>query len=109
MFQSVARDFSDFGAQVFAFDVMNALNRKGGDLVKPGIDEEIKKRAQKKNRGRKNKYYRQIDDEDNQEANQKSDNEGELDHIREEEDEDEDEMNRRRAELEAARAAERKR
>lgn len=62
MFQSVARDFSDFGAQVFAFDVMEALNRKGGDLLTPGIDDEMRKRSQKqKKRGRKNKYYKQID------------------------------------------------
>jgi hypothetical protein len=39
MFESCARDFSDFGAQVFAFDVLEALNRKGGDLVTPGIDD----------------------------------------------------------------------
>lgn len=62
MFESVARDFSDFGAQVFAFDVLEALNRKGGDLIAPGIDDEYARRkAQKKKRGRKNKYYRQID------------------------------------------------
>jgi len=45
MFESVARDFSDFGAQVFAFDVMNALNRKGGDLISPSVDDEIRKRS----------------------------------------------------------------
>jgi hypothetical protein len=39
MFQSVARDFSDFGAQVFEFDVVKALERKGGDLVAPGVDD----------------------------------------------------------------------
>jgi len=45
MFESVARDFSNFGAQVFAFDVMEALNRKGGDLLTPGIDEDrVKKK-----------------------------------------------------------------
>ena len=103
MFESVARDFSDFGAQVFAFDVMNALNRKGGDLVSPSMDDEIKKRSQKKNRGRKNKYYKQIDDEDDQEANHQSESDNDLDGIREEEDEDEDEVNRKRMEIEAAR------
>jgi hypothetical protein len=39
MFQSVARDFSDFGAQVFEFDVVKALERKGGDLVAPGVED----------------------------------------------------------------------
>lgn len=62
MFDSVARDFSDFGAQVFSFDVMEALNRKGGDLLTPGIENQIERRKSKiKKRGRKNKYYRQID------------------------------------------------
>jgi hypothetical protein len=55
----MARDFSDFGAQVFAFDVMNALNRKGGNLLTPGIDDTVGyKRQQRKKRGRKNKYYK---------------------------------------------------
>lgn len=59
MFESVARDFSEFGAQVYAFDVQNALNRKGGNLITPGIDDEYaKKKALKKKRGRKNKYYK---------------------------------------------------
>jgi len=44
MFESVARDFSDFGAQVFAFDVLEALNRKGGDLLTPGIDDDTARR-----------------------------------------------------------------
>ena len=62
MFESVARDFSDFGAQVLAFDVLNALNRKGGDLLTPGVDDDgHRRKQQKKKRGRKNKYYRQID------------------------------------------------
>jgi hypothetical protein len=62
MFESCARDFSDFGAQVFAFDVLEALNRKGGDLITPGISDGYNRRKQsKKKRGRKNKYYRQID------------------------------------------------
>jgi hypothetical protein len=69
MFESVARDFSDFGAQAFAFDVLEALNRKGGDLLTPGIENEDKRRiANKKKRGRKNKYYKQIDQEDDEEA-----------------------------------------
>jgi hypothetical protein len=66
---SLARDFSDFGAQVFAFDVMEALNRKGGDLLTPGIENDTERRKSKvKKRGRKNKYYRQIDQEDDEEA-----------------------------------------
>lgn len=40
MFESVARDFSEFGVQVFQFDVLNALGRKGGDLLNPSIDQE---------------------------------------------------------------------
>ena len=48
MFESCARDFSDFGAQVFAFDVLEALNRKGGDLVTPGIDDGYYRRKQSK-------------------------------------------------------------
>lgn len=104
MFDSVARDFSDFGVQVFAFDVMNALNRKGGDLINPDLDEGTRKHSRKKQRGRKNKYYQQIDDEDDQEANHKSGSEYDaLDGIREEDDEDEDELNRKRQEIEAAR------
>ena len=44
---------------MYAFDVQNALNRKGGNLITPGIDDEYaKKKAQKKKRGRKNKYYK---------------------------------------------------
>ena len=46
MFESVARDFSDFGAQVLAFDVLNALNRKGGDLLTPGVDDDYHRRKQ---------------------------------------------------------------
>ena len=62
MFESVARDFSDFGAQVFAFDVLQAIGRKGGELITPGIDDDYSRRkGQKKKRGRKNKYYKQID------------------------------------------------
>ena len=65
----LARDFSDFGAQVFSFDVMEALDRKGGNLLTPGIENQIERRKTKiKKRGRKNKYYRQIDQEDDEEA-----------------------------------------
>lgn len=54
---------------MFAFDVMEALARKGGDLLTPGIENETERRKSKvKKRGRKNKYYRQIDQEDDEEA-----------------------------------------
>ena len=46
MFDSVARDFSHLGAQ-FGIDVMDAMNRKGGDLIQPKdleSDEYAKKR-----------------------------------------------------------------
>ena len=70
MFESVARDLSECGVQVFEFDVMKALNRKGGDLITPGIDDhDARRKGQKKKRGRKNKYYKQIDQEDDEEAN----------------------------------------
>jgi hypothetical protein len=59
MFESVARDLSECGVQVFEFDVMKALNRKGGDLITPGIDDhDARRKGQKKKRGRKNKYYK---------------------------------------------------
>ena len=65
MFESVARDFSEFGAQVFAFDIQEALNRKGGNLVTPGLDDDRRKsNTNKKRRGRKNKYHKLIDQED---------------------------------------------
>jgi hypothetical protein len=100
MFQSVARDFSDFGVQVFAFDVVKALNRKGGDLVNPNIEDRDTRKTNRKQRGRKNKYYRQIDDEDDQEANHISGSEYEraLDGIREEDEEDDEELIKRRQE-----------
>jgi len=108
MFESVARDFSDFGAQVFAFDVLEALNRKGGDLITPGIDDDYgRKKSQKKKRGRKNKYYKQIDQEDDEEANQISgESEDGLDGVKEEENEDdEEELNRKQQEIEARQRA----
>jgi hypothetical protein len=38
---------------------MEALDRKGGNLLTPGIENQIERRKQKvKKRGRKNKYYR---------------------------------------------------
>jgi len=63
-------------------------------LITPGIDDEYnRKRSQKKKRGRKNKYYKQIDAEDDQEAHQisvdDSDNDG-LDNVKEEDDESRD-------------------
>ena len=73
MFESVARDFSDFGAKkhkcslsMFLKPKGETLNRKGGDLLTPffppGIDDDYaRKNKSKKKRGRKNKYYKQID------------------------------------------------
>lgn len=102
MFSSVARDFSDFGAQAIDANVLSALNRKGGDLVSPGVEEDRRRQGSRKKRGRKNKYYKQIDHEDDQEANHISDESerDRLDGIREEDDDDEEEAARRRLELE---------
>jgi hypothetical protein len=105
MFSSVARDFSDFGAQYLDANILNALNRKGGDLLTPGLEDDRRRQTSKKKRGRKNKYYKQIDHEDDQEANHvsaESDPDG-LDGIREEDDDDEEEAMQRRLKLEAAR------
>lgn len=103
MFESVARDLSECGVQVFEFDVMKALNRKGGDLITPGIDDhDARRKGQKKKRGRKNKYYKQIDQEDDEEANQISGESDEgLDGVKEEDNEDdEEEIQRKKQELE---------
>jgi len=72
-----------------------ALGRKGGDLVTPGIEKDdygASKKNLKKKRGRKNKYYRQIDAEDDEEADQMSDGSDDgLDGIKEEDEEDDEE------------------
>lgn len=69
MFSSVARDLSDWGVKPYDATVLRALSRKGGDLVSPGLQEDNRRQASRKKRGRKNKYYKQIDHEDDQEAN----------------------------------------
>lgn len=71
------------------------MARKGGDLLTPGLEVEdySRRKPTKKKRGRKNKYYRQIDAEDDEEADQMSegtDDDG-LDGIKEEDEEDEEE------------------
>ena len=62
------RDFSEAGTQAALNDITTALARKasGGELLTPGLDkvDYSRRRNQKKKRGRKNKYYRQIDAED---------------------------------------------
>lgn len=77
------RDYSSFGVQVFSFDVLEALNRKGGELITPDVDGGSgRKKSLKKRRGRKNKYYKQIDQEDDEEANKMSDSDRDgLDHV----------------------------
>jgi hypothetical protein len=108
MFDSMARDFSEFGAQVRNFELDDALARKGGNLAAPRVDDDFDRRAVKgkKKRGRKNKYYRQIDQEDDQEANAISDEDNDaLDGVKEEDDEDEDEQEARRKKQEEVRLA----
>ena len=60
------------GTQAGPLDINTALARKGAgaDILMPGVDRDdySKRKTQKKKRGRKNKYYRQIDAEDDQEA-----------------------------------------
>lgn len=66
------REFSEAGTQAEVLDINTALARKGAgtDILTPGVDKDdySKRKTQKKKRGRKNKYYRQIDAEDDQEA-----------------------------------------
>jgi len=38
MFSSVARDLSEFGVKPFDTNILRALNRKGGDLIAPGVE-----------------------------------------------------------------------
>jgi hypothetical protein len=50
-------------------DWQEALNRKHGDLMTQiDIDEEMRIRKGARRRGRKNKYYNQIDQEDDEEV-----------------------------------------
>lgn len=72
MFTSVARDFSEFGHNPMDADLVYALNRKGGNLVEPNIEDEHARAGVRKKRGRKNRYYRIIDVEDEKEANKGS-------------------------------------
>jgi len=105
------KEFSEIGTQFGqSTDMMNALARKGGDLVTPNLEKDdnnqSKRKTTKKKRGRKNKYYRQIDAEDDEEADQMTDgsNDDGLDGIKEEDEEDEEErlakLARQKAELE---------
>ena len=89
-------------------NVLRALNRKGGDLVAPGQDDLGRRQAAgRKKRGRKNKYYRQIDHEDGKEAKRGGDpnssEDGELRNISEQDEEDEEEIQRRRNQVKAQR------
>ena len=62
--------YSEMGTQAQPTEILSALARKGGDLLTPGLekDDYLRKKTTKKKRGRKNKYYRQIDAEDDEEA-----------------------------------------
>lgn len=107
MFESVNRDYSNFGVQVFSFDILNALDRKGGELITPDLDaDNYSRKKNKKRRGRKNEYYKQIDQEDNEEANKMGDETRDgLGHVAEEDGEDDDEENQRKKKEEEARLA----
>ena len=47
----------DAVTQAKPFDILAALDRKGGDLLNPMIDEKEKKKQSKRTRGRRNQYY----------------------------------------------------
>lgn len=71
----------------------NALNRNRGDVLQP-IEEtdELAHRKKGKRRGRKNKYYTQIDHEDDEEAdavNSEEEREAQLAVVKEQEEEEE--------------------
>lgn len=107
--KDMLKEYSEMGTQAQPSDILTALARKGGDLLTPGLDKEDfnRRKTQKKKRGRKNKYYRQIDAEDDEEADQMSDGTDDdgLDGIKEEDEEDEEE---RQAKLAKQRALEAK-
>ena len=87
-------NYSEMGSQCQPSDIQGALQRKGGDLLTPGLDKDdfSKKKQQKKKRGRKNKYIAAIDAEDDEEADKMSEGSDDgLDHIKEEDEEDEEE------------------
>lgn len=85
----------DFGTQDDAgfLEFQDALNRKHGGLMsqQEGDLEERRMKKRNRRRGRKNKYYAQIDHEDDQEAQiaDASDQEEHLQVIREQEEEEE--------------------
>jgi hypothetical protein len=85
----------DFGTQDDAGfnEFQDALNRKAGGLMSQHENdlEERRMKAKNRRRGRKNKYYAQIDHEDDQEADmaEASDREGTLQIIKEQEEEEE--------------------
>ena len=97
----------DFGTQDDAGynEFQDALNRKAGGLMsqQEGDLEERRMKAKNRRRGRKNKYYAQIDHEDDQEADmdQASDKEGDLQIIKEQE--EEEEQMRKQVQQEASR------
>lgn len=99
------KEFSEMGTQAQPSEILSALARKGGDLLTPGVDKDdySKRKTTKKKRGRKNKYYRQIDAEDDEEADQMSDGSEDdgLDGIKEEDEEDEEERLAKQAKLRA--------
>ena len=73
-------------------DWQEALNRKHGDLMTQiDIDEEMRIRKGARRRGRKNKYYNQIDAEDDEEVDyeEASDKDADLQIIKEQEEEEE--------------------
>ena len=94
------------GTQAQPSEILTALARKGGDLLTPNTDNDyIRRGTTKKKRGRKNKYYRQIDAEDDEEADQMSDmsDDDGLDGIKEEDEEDEEERLAKLAKIQAER------
>lgn len=73
-------------------EFQNALNRKHGDLMaKMDEEDEMHTRKATRRRGRKNKYYNQIDLEDDQEVDpdEASDKDADLQIIKEQEEEEE--------------------
>jgi hypothetical protein len=71
-------------------EFQNALNRKHGDLMaKLDEEDEMHTRKDKRRRGRKNKYYNQIDLEDDQELDPDEEGKEDLQIIKEQEEEEE--------------------
>ena len=94
---NLGKIFTDFDSQVQHKDFDKFLSRKGGDFGQFEKDDNQQWQRAKKNkpRGRKNQYYTQIDEEDDEEAENIGIDDDELkDHddldiIKEEDDEDE--------------------